>query len=118
MSKTRAMTRDLMRRGRLRHLILDDRRGHDAGRQDRGEGGAIIEWPFLELRPVGREREQVIELQLPDDIARSVTGLAKVQQLLEADEAAGGVRPSPGSPSGVELAGFVEPDLVGLHTQR
>src|SRR3954463_7652246 len=100
--------RDLPRRGRFRHLVLDDRRRDDARGEDRREGRAVVVRPLLELGAVRGEREQMIELHLSDDIAWSVAGLAQVEQLFEADEPTGRIRPAARRPAGVELAGLVE----------
>ena len=84
------MLLDLARwRSVFRHLVLDDRWRDDARGEDRvRRSSRLYERPPLNLGPVRGEREQMVELQLADDVARAIAGLAKVEQLLEADQPA------------------------------
>ena len=103
----------------FRHLVLDDRRRDDARREDRGEGVAVDERAMLDCSARWEARaSRWSSSSLADDVARAVAGLAQVKQLLEPDQPAVRVRPAARSPAGVELAGFVEPDLIGLDAQR
>src|SRR6476620_8369203 len=60
----------------------------------------------------------MVEIHLADDITWSVARLTEIEELLEPDELARRVGPSARSPAGVELAGLIEADLIGLNAER
>jgi hypothetical protein len=78
----------------LEEFAVDDRGRDDAGGPDGGEGLLEAERFAGRFGLVAGARDHFIELRLADDVARTVAGLAQIQELFEADQLALRVGPA------------------------